>query len=240
MKVTGQSTVGEIVAEDFRAAAAFQQAGIDFCCGGRRSLDQACAERGLALDDMLNAIGRSCGQADAAPRFMEWEADAIAGFIVGTHHAYTRRALPVLTAYTTKLAAVHGGRHPELHEIAQLVQRVSAEMTAHMAKEEQVLFPYIAVIAEASRLGRTLPRAQFGPIENPIRMMEHEHESAGAAVARIRQLTSGYTVPSDGCTTYRVCFEELAAFERDLHAHVHLENNVLFPKARVLAAPALV
>jgi regulator of cell morphogenesis and NO signaling len=239
MNVTDTTTVGQIVAADFRAAAAFQAAGIDFCCGGRRTLGDACRDRGLAVEEILKAIQRSCAEAEPAPRFTEWEADAIAGFIVGTHHAYVRRALPILTGYTAKLARVHGGRHPELGEVAQLMEQVADEMSAHMAKEEQVLFPYIAAVAEASRLGRALPRAHFGAIENPIRMMEQEHESAGAGVARIRELTNGYTVPDDGCTTYRACFEELATFERDLHAHVHLENNVLFPKARTLVAPAL-
>ena len=123
--------------------------------------------------------------------------------------------------------------------MASLVEQVAAEMTANRAKEERVLFPFIASTAEASRQGRPLPEAPFGPIENPIRMMEDEHDSAGAAMARIRELTSGYSVPDDGCTTYRVCFQALEAFEPDLHAHVHLENNILFPKARALASPAL-
>jgi regulator of cell morphogenesis and NO signaling len=138
-------------------------------------------------------------------------------------------------AFTRKLAAVHGSRHPELAEVARLTQDIADEMTSHMAKEERVLFPHIAALSEAVRDDLPAPSAPFGSVENPIRMMEEDHDATGAALARIRELTSGYAVPDDGCTTYRVCFQELSAFERDLHQHVHLENNILFPAARRLA-----
>ena len=238
MHVTGNATVGEIVAGDFRTAAVFHEFGIDFCCGGRRTVAEACQERQVDADAVLRAIERTCEQPDARPRLDEWEPATLIGFIVDTHHSYVRRALPSLAAHTQKLAAVHGDRHPELHEVARLAERVAAEMTSHMAKEEQIVFPHIAALAGAVRHGRPVPEAPFGLIDNVIRMMEEEHESAGAAMARMRELTGGYVAPEDGCTTYRVCLQELDAFERDLHAHVHLENNVLFPKARALTSAA--
>ena len=235
MHVTGDSTVGEIVAADFRTAAVFHDFGIDFCCGGRRVLRDVCRERQIDTDAVLDAVSRVCSTEEPTPHFDEWAAEALIAFIVEKHHGYVRRTLSSLTANTQKLANAHGKRHPELPEVARLTQAVAAEMLSHMAKEECVLFPYIADIADAGREGRPIPPAPFGTIDNPIRMMEHEHESAGAAMAQIRELTSGYEVPPDGCTTYRVALQQLAEFERDLHAHVHLENNILFPRAKALA-----
>jgi regulator of cell morphogenesis and NO signaling len=238
MHVTRETPVGEIVAGDFRTAAVFNEYGIDFCCGGRRTIAEACREQSADADAVVAAIEQACGQPGSSPRFAEWEPETLIGYIVGNHHAYVRRALPSLVANTRKIAAVHGDRHAELHEVAELTEAVAAEMTSHMMKEEHILFPFIDALAAASRLGSPAPDAPFGSIENPLRMMEEEHESAGSAVARMRELTGGFTVPDDGCTTYRVCLQELQAFEADLHAHVHLENNVLFPKARALAVPS--
>jgi regulator of cell morphogenesis and NO signaling len=172
--------------------------------------------------------------AGPAPRYASWAPQTLISYIVENHHAYVREALPVLLRHTQKVADVHGQRHPELIHVARLIVRVAAEMTEHMAKEEQVLFPFIAELAAASGAGRAAPQAPFGTVENPIRMMEHEHRFVGDAMAEIRALTDGYTPPDNACTTYRVCFQELQAFEADLHAHVHLENNILFPKAVVL------
>lgn len=237
MHVTGESTVGEIVAGDYRTAAVFNEYGIDFCCGGRRTIAEACNERLVQTEVVLKAIQRACAPLDSSPRLEVWEPEALIGHIVGTHHAFVRRVLPSLVASARKITDVHGARHRELHEVLQLAEAVAAEMVAHMTKEERILFPYIAELAAADREGRPAPAAPFGSIEDPLRMMEEEHESAGSAMARIRELTSGFTVPDDGCATYRVCLQELRAFERDLHTHVHLENNVLFPQARALAAP---
>jgi regulator of cell morphogenesis and NO signaling len=237
MQITGETTVGEIVRADFRTAAVFHRFGIHFCCGGRRPLAEACAEHRLDTGTVIDALQHALAQPSAAPRFDDWSPEILIDFIVGNHHEYVRRVLPSLTAHTQQLAAVHGSRHPELHEVARLTQAIADEMTMHMMKEERILFPYIMRLSEAARDGAPVPQAPFGSIDNPIRMMEHEHEAAGAAMARIRELTQGYTVPPDGCTTYMVCLKELDAFEQDLEAHVHLENNILFPKARQLASP---
>jgi regulator of cell morphogenesis and NO signaling len=225
-------TLGEIVTADFRAAAIFERYGLDFCCRGNRTLEQSCRDAGVRPDDVMEQLEAiDSPSSDGTPAFNEWPLPALADYIVSTHHAYVRDALPVLLAHATKIAKVHGGRHPELIRVAQLVEQVASEMTSHMMKEEHILFPYIVRLASAAAAGEPPPTAPFGTVDNPIHMMEAEHESAGNAMFEIRELTEGYQVPPDGCTTYAVCLRELDAFERDLHAHVHLENNILFPKA---------
>ena len=234
MHFTGETTVGQIVAEDFRTAAVFHEFGIDFCCGGGKTLAEACQARDADPDAVMSALARSCSVPGIAPRFQEWSLDTLIGYIVGTHHAFVRQAIPSLLAHTGKIAKVHGGRHPELLDVARVTRLVADEMMSHMIKEEQILFPYIAAAGEAVESGQTLPRAPFASIDSPLALMEAEHETAGAAMAEIRALTNGYVPPDDACTTYRVALLELEAFERDLHTHVHLENNILFPKARRL------
>ena len=225
-----KSTIGEIVATDFRAAGVFEQFGIDFCCGGRRSLAEACDHAAAdvtavtrALTDLPPAVAED--DADVT----RWSIERLIDHILATHHAYVRSALPVIARHLSKLVEVHGARHPELARIAALFDEMARDLLQHMMKEERVLFPYLHELA-ASR-DAALAASPFGTVENPIRMMEREHREAGDGMRLVRELTSGYVAPPDGCTTYRVAFAELAAFERDLHRHVHLENNVLFPKS---------
>ena len=230
MTATLDQTIREIVASDFRTAAVFQRYGLDFCCNGCRTVEQGCREADVDADAVLRDLDAVLASPSAgAPAFASWDATKLVHHIVDTHHAFVREAIPVLLRHTRKVADVHGDRHPELIHIAGLFERVAAEMIDHMAKEEQVLFPYIVALAEGEA-----PFAPFGTVQNPIRMMEAEHQFVGGAMAEMRQLTGGYTLPEDACTTYRVCFQELDAFEADLHMHVHLENNVLFPKAAAL------
>lgn len=232
MNTTLETTIRDIVAEDFRAAAVFQRHGLDFCCGGARSVVDACQEKGLDASAVLAEIQAACTAAESrAPRFATWDSPTLISYIVGNHHEYVRRAIPTLLAHTAKIASVHGERHPELMEIERLFAGVADEMTSHMFKEERILFPYIQTLHAAAQQKRQAPPSPFGTVGNPIRMMEAEHESAGNAMARIRELSGGYQPPEDACTTYRVSLEELKAFEDDLHAHVHLENNILFPRA---------
>jgi regulator of cell morphogenesis and NO signaling len=236
MTATAETTIRDIVASDFRAAAVFHKFGIDFCCGGGATLSQACEQQSLNPGQVLDALASVCATPDAGtPRFNAWDVQALVSYIVTNHHTYVREALPTIHAHTQKIASVHGENHPELLEVASLFEGVADEMTSHMMKEEHILFPYIGALGAAAQQGAAAPPAPFGSVSNPIRMMEHEHESAGAAMARIRELTGGYVPPADGCTTYRITLQELAAFEADLHAHVHLENNILFPKAKQLA-----
>jgi regulator of cell morphogenesis and NO signaling len=237
MNATAETTIRDIVAGDYRAAAVFQHYGIDFCCGGNKTIDDACRGRGLNAAEVLSDVSRACATPDTTgQQFGAWEPPVLVDYIVTKHHGYVRQAMPTIAAHTRKLASVHGPNHPELLEVERLFAGVVAEMTMHMMKEEQILFPFIVTLAKAAAEGRPAPPIPFGTVANPIRMMEDEHESAGNALARIRTLTSGYQPPEDACTTYRVGLQELDAFEQDLHAHVHLENNILFPKALRLEA----
>jgi regulator of cell morphogenesis and NO signaling len=235
MTCTHATTIGEIVAADYRAADIFERHGLDFCCRGSRSLEDACREGGARTDEVLAELDAlDAAPPGQSPRFNEWGLTVLIDHIVGTHHTYVKRALPQLLAHSRKIAQVHGATHQELTRVAQLVEDVANEMTSHMMKEEQILFPYIVALADAQAAGRPAPIAPFGTVANPIRMMEAEHESAGNALFEIRELTDGYAVPADACGTYTVCLKELEAFEQDLHLHVHLENNILFPKAAAL------
>jgi regulator of cell morphogenesis and NO signaling len=232
MTATLDMTVRDIVANDFRAASVFQRYGIDFCCKGNRTVEDACHDGGVKTEDLLQEVANAmAAPAAGGPRFNSWDLGMLAAYIVANHHGFVRQAIPALLTHTQKIAGVHGGSHPELHEVAAIFEGVAEEMTSHMLKEEEILFPYIAGLAVASRGDSGAPSAPFGTVRNPIRMMEAEHESVGDAMARIRELTIGYRAPDEACTTYRVCLQELEAFERDLHEHVHLENNILFPKA---------
>lgn len=236
MTASVDTTVRDIVTSDYRAAAVFHKFGIDFCCGGGQTLSDACRKQNVDADELIEALTTACAASDAGtPRFNAWDVQTLVSYIVSNHHAYVREALPTIQAHTRKIAEVHGANHPELVEVAALFNSVSDEMTSHMMKEEHVLFPYITALGVAAQRGTAAPVPPFGRVSNPIRMMEQEHESAGNAMARIREVTSGYVPPADGCTTYRITMQELEAFEADLHAHVHLENNILFPKAKQLA-----
>lgn len=225
-----RTTVGELVATDFRAAAVFEQFGIDFCCGGKRTVAEACETAAAdpvavrrALDSLPTADVR--GHEDVT----RWPLAVLIDHILATHHAYVRSALPTIEWHLAKLVQVHGDRHPELRRIYSEFDRLSRDLLQHMMKEERVLFPYIRELV-AARNTAPVP-SPFGTVQNPIRMMEREHQEAGDELRLIRELTDGFTPPADACATYRVAFAELEQFERDLHRHVHLENNVLFPKA---------
>lgn len=230
-----QETVRNIVAEDFRTAAVFEKYSIDFCCHGNVSLDEACKEHGVSVDEIRSELGSLAGQSDKVKDpFDSWELDRLADYIINTHHQYVKSAIQSLLTHTGKIALVHGERHGELLTIRDCFKNVAEEITQHMMKEELMLFPYIKALARSAREGTTVQRPPFQTIWKPIRMMEAEHESAGMGTETIRTLSSSYIVPQDGCTTYRVTYQELEAFEQDLHKHVHLENNILFPKAVIL------
>jgi regulator of cell morphogenesis and NO signaling len=227
-------TVGDIVASDFRAAGVFERFGIDFCCGGRRSLAEACRTASADPTDVLRELEALPDQPKGDDDGLNWPLDRLVDYIVSTHHVYVRAALPRISGFIAKLVEVHGTRHPELRLIGAAFRRLADDLSQHLLKEEQVLFPYVRDLAEhADELCGGL-LSPFGSVENPIRMMEREHREAGDELQIIRELTRGYAAPADGCTTYAVCMAELQEFERDLHRHIHLENNVLFPRAIAL------
>jgi regulator of cell morphogenesis and NO signaling len=228
------TTVGDIVATDFRTAGIFDQFGIDFCCGGRLSLADACRAAVVDAAIVIRALGSLPPAGADDQNAAQWPAERLIDHIVSTHHAYVRITMPRVADYLAELEEVHGAHHPELARVRAAFADVSAELLQHMVKEEQVLFPYIAELAARGGCGHS--PSPFGTVENPIRMMEREHREAADGLRAIRELTAGYTAPADGCATYAVCMAELARFENDLHRHVHLENNVLFPKAIELEA----
>jgi regulator of cell morphogenesis and NO signaling len=232
------TTVGEMVALDFRRADVFERFGIDFCCSGRRTLADACRAAGADEAEVVRAMTSlpavSAADDDVAHRSIPELID----HIVSVHHEYVRSALPRIAQHLLKLVDVHGHRHPELKRVAAYFAQMADDLLQHMFKEERILFPYVSDLAERED-GCGVTRSPFGSVENPIRMMEREHEGAGAALRLIRELTGGYVAPADGCTTYDLTMAELRDFERDLHRHVHLENNVLFPAAMRLEEHAL-
>ena len=228
------ATLREIVTDDFRAAAIFEKYSLDFCCRGGKTIAEACTDKDVDRESVLRDMrdleerGGDRGVSEDLP------AGQLTQHIVATHHAYVRRMVPVLLAHTRKVATVHGPNHPEVVDIAVIFEKVAAELLDHMLKEENVLFPYIEALGSALESGAPVPAAHFGTARNPIRMMEAEHRLAGDALYDIRKLSGTYAPPPDACTTFKVTYRELEEFERDLHRHVHLENNMLFPEAIAL------
>jgi regulator of cell morphogenesis and NO signaling len=223
--------LGELVIDDARIAPVLERFGLDYCCHGHQTLEEAAATHGIPFDDILKALAPLA--ATPADRLSDdWrELDALTRHIVDRHHRYVRETVPVLHAWLDKLNARHGSRHPELEQVRNTFAALADELLAHMMKEENILFPAIDELAAAHRAGEQLPKSPFGTLLHPVRVMEADHREAGDLLSRLRDLTSGFTCPDDACTTYRSCYEELSRFEADLHRHIHLENNVLFPAA---------
>ncbi|MEO6406635.1 MAG: iron-sulfur cluster repair di-iron protein [Ferruginibacter sp.] len=225
-------TLGQIAAKDLRKAQVFKNYGLDFCCGGKKTVKEACAEKGLDV----TKVEQELQQADRMPAsrpipYTDWSLDFLADYIVNTHHSYVRKTLPDICMYALKVKKVHGNSHPELVRIHQLVDEINAELSAHMVKEEKVLFPYIKELVAAENKTKTLHAAHFGTVQNPINMMEMEHELVGKNLEEIRKISNNYLLPDDACASYSLLYRMLDEFEEDLHLHIHLENNILFPKA---------
>ncbi len=225
-----KAAIGDIVTNDFRAAALFKKAGLDFCCGGKKSLSEACGEKNLPVDSLITEIQElEKLPADRTHNFREWAPSFLADYIVNTHHKYVLRTLPDLVFYTAKIAEVHGERHAELREVADLFAQINKELLQHLGNEEQVLFPALKRVQEnGSAEDREV-------IISEISRMTGEHEFAGGTMDKINELTRGYVIPGDACNTYAVTMKLLGEFEDDLHIHVHLENNILYPAAMELA-----
>jgi regulator of cell morphogenesis and NO signaling len=222
----------DIVGTDFRAAGVFEKYGLDFCCQGATALGAACEAKGLDTEALARELAQALATPDPSqPRYAEWDADVLITHILTTHHVYVRNAIPTIITHVDKVGTVHGANHPEAVTVCDIFHQLANELWNHMGKEENVLFPHIKALAVAKREGTAAPAPHFGTVRNPISMMLTEHDAAGEGCKRIRELTNNYTAPDDACTTYRVLYQELAAFEADLHQHVYLENSILFPKA---------
>jgi regulator of cell morphogenesis and NO signaling len=224
-----QIQVGEIVAGDVRTAGVFTKAGIDFCCGGKKSLSESCAEAGISMEKMIEDLEAVTSEpVKPGQNYREWELGFLADYIVNTHHRFVVKNLPELIFYTRKIAGVHGDRHPELLEVADLFGKIDAELQPHLVNEENILFPAIRKMEKkTSEEQRTIIRSE-------ISRMQGEHDFAGGTMDKINRITDGYRIPEDACNTYKAALNGLKAFEEDLHLHVHLENNILFLKAMQL------
>jgi len=235
MGTLDKKTIGEYVAQDFRTAALFSKYGIDFCCKGNRTIEEVCEKKEVSREDLLNQITEILAtKNDSGIDFKSWPLDLLADYIEKTHHRYVEEKIPVLLQFLDKLCKVHGASHPELFEINELFKGCAGELTQHMKKEELILFPFIKKMATAALTEQQIVKPHFGSVQNPIAMMMEEHEAEGDRFVKIALLTNDYTAPADACNTFRVTYAMLADFEQDLHKHIHLENNILFPKAAAL------
>jgi regulator of cell morphogenesis and NO signaling len=223
--------LGTLVARDSRVASILEGYGIDYCCRGNRSLAEAVKEKHVRLEAVVSSIER-LGHRPGGGEAREWASpEDLARHIVDRHHRYVREMAPVISGWLAKIRERHGARHPELEAVSDAFEALTADLSVHMLKEEHVLFPYITALARASRTHDGPVTAPFGTVRHPVRLMEDDHRLAGVLMARVRSLTHDYESPDDACRTYTLCLAELATFERDLHRHIHLENNVLFPRA---------
>ncbi|MFP3834528.1 iron-sulfur cluster repair di-iron protein [Chryseobacterium sp. SIMBA_028] len=223
--------IGNIVAEDFRAAAIFNRHGIDFCCKGGRTIEEACNTKKMPPEKIYEELETLSKNEAATIDFNSWPLDLLADYIEKTHHRYVEEKTQVLQAFLEKLCKVHGERHPELFEINALFNESAHDLAAHMKKEELILFPFVRNMIKTKISGGNLAQPAFGTVENPVNMMQHEHTVEGDRFRKIAEITNEYQPPADACNTYKVAFAMLQDFENDLHKHIHLENNILFPKA---------
>ena len=232
-------SLAQIVNTNHRAANVFEKYHLDFCCKGKRTLQQACTESELKIEEVLSDLEKTAqGNSSSVPvSYEKMSLTQLTDYIVATHHSYVKKEMPAILGYLQKVASKHGGHHPEMIKVLEIFTAVKEEMGQHMQKEEQILFPRIKEVEQQLGEGsKIIINNSF--LLSPISMMEQEHDHAGNAMTEIRQLTNNYNPPPDACTTYKLSFAALNAFELDLHQHVHLENNILFPKALRLFGPA--
>ncbi len=230
MNLTEERTVAEVVSENIKTAHIFKKYGIDFCCGGGITIEKACAKK----DVEYSVLKEELLKVDDAPRaydYNKWELDFLIEHIVNIHHSYVEESIPLLIQYANKVASVHGHHYTEVIEINNLFADVANELVAHMKKEELILFPYIKLMVKAKKEGTDSSYPPFGTVKNPIQMMESEHENAGDIFKEIARLSNNYMPPEGACNTFKALYAKLDEFEQDLHQHIHLENNILFPKA---------
>lgn len=231
MSALQEKTLAEIVTGNYRTAAVFEKYQLDFCCKGNRSLGQACTEKQLNIAGVLSELGLvTPGGPLAGVNYETLSLSLLADHIVTQHHQYVKNEMPLIAMYLQKIAAKHGSRHPELQDVLEVFIKLKEEMELHMQKEEQVLFPRIKATEKLQQEESGL-HSNSSYLQAPIHVMEEEHDHAGEAMSAIRRLTNNYTLPEDACTTYKLSFAALEAFEKDLHQHVHLENNILFPQS---------
>jgi regulator of cell morphogenesis and NO signaling len=224
--------IGQFVADDFRTAAVFSNYGIDFCCKGNRTIEEVCKKNNIDADELLGKLLEvAISKTDQSIDYKSWPLDLLAEYIEKKHHRYVEEKIPVIRQFLDKLCKVHGEKHPELFKINEYFTATAGELASHMKKEELILFPFIKKMVKAELENSAIQSPPFGTVENPIAMMMQEHDNEGERFRQIAQLSDNYNPPADACNTYRVTFAMLDEFEKDLHLHIHLENNILFPGA---------
>lgn len=226
-----KETIGEIAVKDLRKAEVFKKYGIDFCCGGKKTLREVCAEKNIdvtKVETELQELGTESKATNVS--YNDWNIDFLADYIVNTHHSYVRKYLPELSGYASKVAQVHGNPHAELFEIQRLVEQIKTSLTEHLEEEESLLFTHVKKIVHAKNTQQPLTK-EGKSLSTLIDELEKEHDFVGRCFDKIRVLSNGYAIPDDACTSYKLLYKMLQEFEDDLHIHIHLENNILFPKA---------
>ena len=227
-----EKTVGEIAAEDIGKAEVLKNYGLDFCCGGKKPLREACMEKGIDVVEVENALQNYQPASVYTNDYNKWKPDFLADYIYNQHHLYYYEQAPVIQELLDKVVAHHGKEHPYLETLSALYKTLSQELNTHFAREEKVLFPFIKKFVNESRAG--VSSMDLFELSMPIQMMESDHEAAGDLLAQIKMVTSNYTPPADACNSFRFLYKKLSELEDDLHQHIHLENNILFPKALAL------
>ena len=247
MQITKETILGDIVAENYQTAAVLEKYQLDFCCHGMRSLAEACMAQNLDADRIAGELQQTIDQnftvndqATGVPAGLkDWPLDLMADYVEKKHHRYVTRQTPVIEGYLNKIVQVHAGRHPELAEIRDIFLETAGELAMHMKKEELMLFPFIRKITMASVSGAKIAPPPFGSIANPVNAMLADHDAEGQRSQKIRQLCNDFNAPEDACNTYRLTFKLLQEFEQDLHQHIHIENNILFPRSIALEPDVL-
>tara|TARA_R110000868_G_scaffold144150_1_gene362911 strand:- start:33155 stop:34108 length:954 start_codon:yes stop_codon:yes gene_type:complete len=233
-RITGENeeTLGALAVKDLRKAEIFKKYGLDFCCGGKKTVKEACAEKGLDVTKVEQELQETDKVPASRPMpYNEWDLGFLADYIVNTHHNYIRKNLPDIVTYAEKVMQVHSGEHPELIEINNLVKEVNSELNVHIEKEEKGLFPLVKILANKNKDSSSLKVISSKDFQHFITLHETEHELAGKEMEAIRKLSNNYALPEDACASYTLLYRMLDEFEEDLHLHIHLENNILFPKA---------
>ena len=234
MSVTTEKTVRDLAVENPAATRVFERLGIDYCCGGNQTLEQACQSVNLPVDQVLQSLEEAELASQRTGKDRDWRRESLTDLIAhisSTHHKYVREEIARLRPLLEKVRSVHGKNHPELLRIQVTFGDLAQELTMHLMKEEMVLFPYVVRMEEAVVQKDPVLPPPFGTVQNPVSMMMHEHDTAGIALRLMRQASGDYTPPPDACVSYQTLYQALNEFEVDLHQHIHLENNILFPRA---------
>ena len=231
MEIAENQIIGELVAQNYKTASIFKKFKIDFCCNGNRTISEACDRKNLDPNILIKELEDTTKITEQNIDFNSWELDLLADYIEKTHHRYVISKIEEIKPYLNKVVKVHGDHNPELKEIEVLFNQSAQELTHHLQKEEMILFPFIRNMVSAKIENKPLLTPHFGTVENPISMMKNEHQNEGERFEKISELSNNYTPPTHACNTYKVTFALLKEFEDNLHQHIHLENNILFPKA---------